>query len=73
MTYRECAIIEAFTGVCMLTGNETVHFCKYVAEIMGKPIFTHELPVYRDEIKEKSKADFINLCRTAADDESEVV
>lgn len=72
MTYRECAIVQAFTGVCMLTEDKTGHFYQYVEEIMGKPIFTHELPMYADEIKEKSREDFINLCKAAVD-EKEVV
>ena len=29
MTVRECAIIEAFTGVCMLTGNKRKYFYEY--------------------------------------------
>ena len=65
MTCRECAIVEAFTGNCMLTGDKTEHFYKYVEEIMGKPIYSHELPAYEEEIKEKSRDDFINLCKTA--------
>jgi len=67
MTYRECAIVEAFTGVCMLAGENTGHFYKYVSEIMGGPVFTHEIAAYTAEIKEKSRADFEKLCSTAID------
>lgn len=65
MTDREKAIVEAFTGVCMLTGEKRNVFNKYVNEVMGKPIYTHELAYdcKRKELKEKSKDDFVELCR----------
>ena len=43
MTKKEKAIIMAYTGVCMLNGGEFQHFHKYVEELMGRPVFTHEL------------------------------
>ena len=68
MTDREKAIIMAYTGTCMLTGDKFQIFHKYVEDIMGRPIWTHEMGIksIADEIKEKSKSDFIALC----DDES---
>lgn len=62
MTDREKAIVMAYTGVTMLTGDKCQIFDKYVEEIMGRPIWTHEMAQLADEIKEKSKADFIALC-----------
>lgn len=73
MTDREKAIVEAFTGVCMLTGEKRNVFNKYVNEVMGKPIYTHEFAYdyIQEELKEKSKNDFIALCReTAPNDHS---
>lgn len=67
MTDREKAIVMAHTGICMLTGDKFRIFHKYVEDIMGRPVFTHELGWLGNEIKEKSKADFIALC-----EESEV-
>lgn len=64
MTDREKAIVMAYTGICMLTEDKFQIFHKYVEDIMGRPVYTHEL-AYRDvqdEIKEKAKADFIALC-----------
>lgn len=72
MTYRECAIIEAYTGICMLAGNERKYFYEYLEEIMGRPIYTHELvidDVYR-EIRNKSKPYFLELCATAKGDDN---
>lgn len=62
MTDREKAIVMAYTGISMLTGNKFQIFHKYVEDIMGRPIMTHEIGWLEDEIKEKSKADFIALC-----------
>lgn len=65
MTDREKAIVEAFTGVCMLTGEKRSVFNKYVNEVMGKPIYTHEFAYnhIQEELKEKSKDDFVKLCK----------
>ena len=60
ITEKEAAIISAHTGI--LFGR----FCdihKYVEQIMGRPVFTHEFANkdMADEIKQKSKRDFCNL------------
>lgn len=67
MTIRECAIIEAYTGICMCAGERRGEFYKYVAEIMGRPVYTHEFAdkKIQDEITEKSKPDFVKLCQGA--------
>ena len=67
MTKQECAIVMAHTGICMLAGEDFSIFHKYVEDIMGRPVFTHEMGIgaIADEIKEKSKADFLELCRSA--------
>ena len=75
MTDREKAIVEAYTGVCMLTGEKRSVFNKYVNEIMGRPIYTHEFAYeyIQKELKEKSKDDFIKLCKeTTPNDHSEM-
>ena len=64
MTDREKAIVMAYTGACMLTEDKFHIFHEYIEELMGRPVFTHEL-ADKDvsaEIKEKAKADFIALC-----------
>lgn len=43
MTDKEKAIVMAYTGVTMLKGKKIDVFYKYVAEIMGRPVFTHEV------------------------------
>ena len=63
MTDREKAIVMAHTGFCMLQGEKIDLFYKYLKELFGRPVFTHEIPLLTDEIKEKSKQDFIELCK----------
>ena len=70
MTVRECAIIEAFTGICMLTGNKRKYFYEYIEEKLKRPVFTHELAddnIY-EEIKMAVYDDFIELCRTSKEE-----
>lgn len=64
MTDHEKAIVSAYTGVAMLTGEKFSIFHKYIEDICGRPIWTHELANEKvvNEIKEKSKPDFIRLC-----------
>ena len=69
MTDREKAIVMAYTGVTMLIDDKLDIFYKYLAELFGRPVFTHELAMDEMEkaIKEKSYADFIKLCRETTD------
>ena len=64
MTDKEKAIVMAYTGICMLTGDKFQIFHEYVEDIMGRPVWTHELAnkIVEEEIKARSKADFIALC-----------
>lgn len=72
MTDREKAIVMAHTGICMLTGGKFQIFHKYVEDIMGRPILTHEMGIasIADEIKAKSKDDFIVLCTDESSSEN---
>ena len=72
MTLRERIIVEAYTGYCMTSGEERNAFNKYIAEVMGRPIYTHELAdnKIQCELHDKAKTDFIKLCKG---NESEVM
>ncbi len=65
MTDREKAIIMAYTGTAMLVGEKFSIFHKYIEDILGRPVWTHELAdrSVMEEIKEKSKSDFLELCK----------
>ena len=71
MTDREKAIVMAYTGTTMLTGEKLSIFHKYIEDILGRPVWTHEFADHSvwEEIKEKSKNDFLELCKN---EESEV-
>ena len=65
MTDREKAIISAYTGIAMLTGDKFSIFHKYVEDILGRSVWTHELAdrAIWEEIREKSTNDFLALCK----------
>lgn len=65
MTDRERAVVMAYTGAAMLTGEKFSIFHKYVEDILGRPVYTHELAneFVWDQIRAKSKADFLKLCK----------
>lgn len=67
MTKHECAVVMAYTGTVMLTGEDLDIFYKYIAEKMGRPVFSHEIPTLSAEIKIMAVNDFLELCRTASD------
>lgn len=70
MTKKECAIVMAYTGTVMLTGNNLMIYYKYLHDIMGRPVYTHELASreIQEQVKEKSTDDFLKLCREATDE-----
>lgn len=43
MTKQERAIVMAYTGIVMLTGNNLGIYYKYLEKILGRPVWTHEL------------------------------
>lgn len=63
MTDKEKAVVMAYTGVCMLAGEKLRIFYEYVEDLLGIKITTLDLLWLEDTIKEKSKADFIALCK----------
>lgn len=58
MTKREAAIVSAYTGYLI---GEFKDFHAYAEEVMGRPVFTHEFPSIAEELKEKSKKDFMSI------------
>ena len=68
MTKRECAIVTLHTGINMLEGDDLRYLYEYASGLIGRPIYTHEFAVLADTLKEKSRDDFIRLCREAVDE-----
>lgn len=67
MTKQEAAIIETYTGICMLTGDNRKYAYEYASKLIGRPIFSHEFPMFEQVLKEKSKLDFIQICKHLED------
>lgn len=67
MTYQECVIVSAYTGVLMCDFQD-MH--EYIEAKLKRPIFTHELADahVQDEIKKAVKQDFISLCQHRKDE-----
>lgn len=65
MTLEERVIVETYTGYCMTSGDERNAVYKYMEKLLGRPVYTHELAHESvvNKLHEKSKADFIELCK----------
>ncbi len=61
MTKHEKIIVSAYTGYLMCNFSE-LH--KYVEELMGRPVFTHEFasPDFNKELRKLAHDDFMTLC-----------
>lgn len=60
MTPRQGAIVSAYTGILSCNFDD---FHRYVEEVMGHPVWTHEFadPDFVKDLKEKSKEDFLSI------------
>lgn len=69
MTKRECAIISAYTEILMLKGNDLKYLYDYLSGIIGRKIYTHEIPAVVSHFKNTViQEDFLSLCKNAKDD-----
>ena len=61
MTDRERLVVSAYTGILMCDFGE---FQAYVEELLGRPVFPHEMgtPDVWEKIKKKSHDEFMSLC-----------
>lgn len=63
MTKHEAVIIETYTGVVMLTGDNRKYVYEHAEKLLGFPIWTHEFTEYADKLKELSKPNFVEICK----------
>lgn len=68
MTKQECAIVTAYTEFSMLRADGLKYLYHYLSEIIGRPVFSHEIPEVCEQFRDRIKADFIALCCNASDD-----
>lgn len=69
MTDREKVIVSAHTGVVMLPEDKVFMLFDYFEELLGRRITIYDLQFKEvsDQIKEKSKPEFLEICRREAD------
>lgn len=58
MTRREATIVSAYTGYFI---GELEDLYKYLSELVGRPVYTHEIPAVLDACHSKIKQDFVML------------
>ena len=69
MTKREAVVVEMYTGICMLVGNDRKLVYQYAEELLGFPVMTHDF-ANKDivnKLKELSKPEFIRICKNLVD------
>lgn len=71
MTDREKAIVMAYTGYTMLTGEKLKIYYDYLRELLGRPVYTHELAYMDRVISAAAKDDFEKLCKEESIDEDD--
>lgn len=72
MTKHECAVITAYTDVAMLRGDDLKYLYDYLSGIVGRPVYTHEIPSVADRYRNTViRDDFLALCRNASDEAAE--
>ena len=65
MTNRERAGVMGYTGIRMLTGDNMKYFYDYLEEILGRKVTPLHIRLKSTwkEIKDKSREDFVKLCK----------
>lgn len=63
MTDKERATVQAYTGIIMLTGTKSEIYYDYVTKLLGIKVNRSNVRKYLDQIKVKSKPDFLKLCK----------
>ena len=58
MTKREATIVSAYTGY-FIGGWDDLY--KYLSELIGRPIYTHEIHEVLDKYHSKIRQDFVML------------
>lgn len=59
MTKREKIVVSAYTQILMCDFGD-LH--EYIEELMGRPVWTHEIHMLAEEIRRRSKKEFLEIC-----------
>ena len=65
MTKQECAVVTAYTDISMLRGDDLKYLYRYLSGLLGRPVYTHEIPAVCMQFRDRIREDFIALCRDA--------
>ena len=70
MTKHELVVISAYTGFLLCDDFGDMH--EYIEQILGRPVWTHELadPKIIEEIREKARPELMRICEEATEDEA---
>ena len=49
----------------MLKGNDLKYLYNYLSGLIGRPVYTHEIPAIAEAYKDQIREDFLALCRNA--------
>lgn len=67
---HDAAIVAAYTGILMGRFDD---YHKYIENLMGRPVQTHEIPALEHELKERSLDDWIELQGRLTEEEKEII
>lgn len=62
LTKEQAVVISGYTQIICCDFSD-LH--EEIEKRLGRPVFTHQLPVLADEIKAAFKADFLAICHVA--------
>lgn len=63
MTVQEAAVISVYTGVSMFEGEDLKYLYRYASDLLERPAQTLDFLVNRETLKEKSRPDFLEICK----------
>jgi hypothetical protein len=58
-TKRQAQVIGIYTGI---TASNFGIVQEYAEELMGRPLWTHEMPALADELAKRAKSEFLAMC-----------
>lgn len=67
---HDAAVVAAYTGILMGRFDD---YHKYIEDLMGRPVWTHEIPALAHELKERSLDDWMELQGRLSEEEKEII
>ena len=67
---HDAAVVAAHTGILMGRFDD---YHKYIEDLMGRPVWTHEIPALEHELKERSLDDWIELQGRLTEEEKNTI